>query len=259
VTRRIHVVGSSPRTGTTLVAELLAGSFAIDAFSRNECSIFRAPPPGCEIFLSKNPRDVLVAAPLLRIDPQLWILHMVRDPRDVVVSRHAFAPDRYWTNLRLWKQYRRAARRAQGHPRFLTLRYEDLVSDPDAVQDAIARFLPFLARRRRFSEFEAFAKPSPQSLQALGGVRAISPASVGRWREHKPWLVAQLARHGAIDADLVALGYEPDAGWQRELAGIEPARSESFHPEHLPLRVRLARARRRRRALRRYARRMRSR
>jgi len=259
MTRRIHVVGSGPRTGTTLLTELLACCFELDGACEHELSIFRKPEDEFETFLSKDPGDVLVAASLLEIDPALWILHMVRDPRDVVVSRHGRDPEHYWTNLRIWKFGRRAARRAEGHPRFLTLRYEDLVRQPDAVQDEIARFLPFLERRNAFSEFHRLARPSSDALDALGELRPLSSESIGTWRAHKPRLAAQLARHGPIDRDLVELGYELDASWRDALVGVEPDHEESHFPERQPIRRRVRRALRRRRKVRAYRRALRRR
>jgi pimeloyl-ACP methyl ester carboxylesterase len=259
VTIRIHVVGSSPRTGTTLLTELLAMAFEVDGVADHERSIFREPHLPCEIYVSKDPKDVRVARQVLEADPQLWILHMVRDPRDVVVSVHERDPDAYWTHLRLWKSYRRSARRAEGHPRFVTLRYEDLVRDPDGVQAEIEARLPFLKRRRKFSEFHRFADPPARSREALSGVREISADRIGRWRDHKPRLAAQLARHGEIDRDLVELGYERDGAWRRELAGVVPDAVRTHLREGVPAVERILAALRRRRALRRFRRRVRER
>ena len=212
MTRRIHVVGSSPRTGTTLLLELLVAGFAIDASADHETSVFERPPRGSGIHCTKNPRDLLVAGPLLRIDRNLWLIHMVRDPRDVVVSRHRRDPGKYWTNLRLWKDRQPAARELASHPRFLTVRYEDLVREPDAVQDRIAAWMPFLPKRAPFSAFHRTAKPSEDALDALRGLRPIDTGSIGAWRRHKPRLAAQLALHGSIQDDLERLGYEEGRG-----------------------------------------------
>lgn len=238
MTRRIHIVGSSPRTGTTLLAELMRNAFAIDAAVDHELSIFKEWPKPCAVHLSKNPGDIVLAASVLAADPRVWILHMVRDPRDVVVSRHDKAPEKYWTHLGLWQLYRRAARRAEGHPRFLTLRYEDLVRTPDRVQEEIAAFLPFLRRRCRFSEVQRFWKPSQDSLVALGGDRPVSTSSIGAWRDHRPRLRAQLERHGSIDRDLVDLGYESDDAWKRMLDGVAADNGQTFLAEPIGLRRR---------------------
>lgn len=224
---RIHIVGSSPRTGTTLLHELVVHGFVVAGAGEHERSIFRRPRHEGEVCVTKDPQDVLVAARLLAIDPDLCFLHMVRDPRDVVVSRHGRRPERYWSTLALWKLYHTAARRAEGHPRFLTLRYEDLVRDPDAAQERIAAFLPFLKRRGAFSEVHRVATPPRAALVALGGLRAVAPDRIGSWKAHLPRVAAQIARHGSLDADLVALGYEPDGRWREILRGVAPDNGES--------------------------------
>ncbi|MGH0031187.1 MAG: alpha/beta fold hydrolase [Myxococcota bacterium] len=250
--RHVHVVGSSPRTGTTLLAELMGTGFAVEAFGRHERSVFKPAPGRCDVYLSKNPQDVRVAARLLAVDPDLFVLHMVRDPRDVVVSRHRRDPDAYWTTLGLWHDFRRGARRAEGHPRFLTLRYEDLVRDPDAVQDEIASRLPFLKRLRPFSSFADAARPPVRSVEALGGVRDVDASQVGAWRRHRPRLAAQLALHGGVDRDLRELGYERDDEWKRDLEGVAPDNGRSHLAESVPWWVWLREAWLRERAIRAY-------
>lgn len=240
------------------MVELLRACFDVDAYEEHETSIFAPPPAGARLFLSKRPQDVLVAAEVLAADPDVWLVHMVRDPRDVVVSRHGARPDRYWTNLRIWKRYRRAARRAEsseaGSARFVTVRYEDLVADPGRVQRELEERMPFLVRRGAFAAFHRLASPPAAARDALGGVRQVSASSIGRWREHKPRLAAQLALHGSIDRDLIELGYERDTRWRAELRGVEAANGRSKLPERRTPWTALRSDWERRRALARYRR-----
>lgn len=229
--QRIHIVGCAPRSGTTLMTELMVNGFAIDGYTPHETSVFVCPRERFEILCTKNPRDVLAVRPLLALDPDLWVIYVLRDPRDVVVSRHQQAPDKYWANLGMWKERQRAARALRSHPRFVTVRYEDLVADPNAEQQRLRRAMPFLIPRADFADYHRHAHPSGKSVQALGGVRPISTTSIGRWREHKPRVAAQLALHGPITDDLIDLGYEPDAGWLRELDGVTPDNHVSRWPE----------------------------
>ena len=251
---RIHVVGSSPRSGTTLLHALLTAGFRVDSFGEHESSLFDPPPGDSTAYVSKRPRDVLVARQVLKLDPNLWILHIVRDPRDVVVSRHDARPEHYWTNLGIWKRYHAAARRAASSPRFLMLRYEDLVRDPDGAQDEISRFLPFLERTHPFSTFHHHVRISPAANDALRGLRPIDTRSIGAWRSDLPRLAAQLALHGPIQRALVELHYERDDRWQALLRGVAPRNGVSRMPEFLPVGQRIAQWRRRRKQLRRHAR-----
>ncbi|MFT4560438.1 MAG: hypothetical protein ACI9BW_000172 [Gammaproteobacteria bacterium] len=229
---RIHITGASPRTGTTLIAEAMIASFDIDCFCDHEARIFTPPPRDGKVFLTKSPRDILLAQAALKQSSQLHVIFMLRDPRDVIVSRHNRNPDRYWAGLKFWKAYTQAARPLLQHPRFITLRYEELVSDPDATQGELAKRLPFLAHRSAFSKFHQVAKPTQDSVTALGGVREISTARVTNWRNHLPRVAGQIALHGSIVQDLIEFGYEHDDSWLREIDGVVPDLTPSHWSEY---------------------------
>jgi hypothetical protein len=232
MTQRIHIVASAPRTGTTLLAEMLHAGFEIDGYPTWETSVFERPSQQYSVFCSKNPEDVHVMEPLLQLDPNLWCLHMVRDPRDVVVSRHRSDPEKYWTTLHYWKSRQPAVKKLEGHERFMTVRYEDLVQNPDDVQARIAKRFPFLRQRLPFSEFHRAAQPSDSYHLAMSGLRPVTTNRIGNWRNHKPRLAAQIEIHGSIQADLERLGYEMDDEWMKELEGIDPDNGQSHLPEH---------------------------
>lgn len=231
VMHRIHIVGASPRSGTTLIAEAMIACFEIDVYCEHEARVFADAPHAGEVFLTKAPRDILLAAEALEENPLLHIVYMLRDPRNIVVSKHRRAPGRYWAGLKFWKLYTPIGRALKAHPRFITLRYEDLLADPDAVQDELATRLSFLRKRAPFSRYHEVAKPSADATQALSGVRPILAARDPGWRAHLPRLVAQLEMHGPLTQDLIEFGYEKDAQWLRELDGIEADRRPSFWPE----------------------------
>lgn len=227
---RIHVTGLGPRTGTTLMAESMVACFAIDAFDEHEAQVFNLRR-NCAVYLSKFPGLGDLLRRRLRFDPHFHVILMLRDPRDVVTSRHGTDMTRYWTTLRLWKGYFANAKPILDHPRVIRVRYEDLVTEPHEVQAEIARRLPFLRQTGAFTEFDRRAAPSSKAVKALGGVRAISADSVGKWRRHLPRLAGQLSRHGPITGELIELGYEQDDAWLAALDGIEPDMSPSHVPE----------------------------
>lgn len=236
--QRIHVVGSGPRTGTTLIAQLMISSFDIDVHSNNENSnhedrIGKVPPRNGDVFLSKSPKDIVVIEPIMKWVKNLHVIYILRDPRDMIVSRHRSDPDNYFSNLGHYFNYRPFAESLKNHPRFIQIRYEDLVSNPDEVQDEIHRKLPFLKKLHKFSEFHKVAKPSTTAQVPLGSFRAVSGQSIGNWKEHKPRILGQIMDHGSITDDLIAFGYEKDASWEKELEGVEPEhappRDSNFH------------------------------
>lgn len=218
---RIHVVGAGARSGTTLLTECLIASFDIDAYEKHEAQINRHRT-GADVYLTKWPTDTAVVGPRLTLDRHFHVLCMVRDPRDVIVSFHSKDPGRYWTDLSLWKSQYRHVTRLRDHERFTVVKYEDLVSDPDGVQDLIQARLPFLRRTAAFSSFHERAAPSPGAVSALGGVRPISTVSTGNWRGHLPRVAGQIELYGPIASELVELGYEKDDAWLSVLNGVTP-------------------------------------
>src|SRR3954451_21592712 len=142
---RIHVSGLGPRTGTTLMAETMVACFDIDAFDDHEAGVFKLRR-NASVYLSKWPGAMLSVRRRLRFDRHFHVICMVRDPRDVVTSRHRKDVTRYWAPLRMWKRNYRHAKSIFAHPRVIAVRYEDLVTDPDKVQAEIARRLPFLRK-----------------------------------------------------------------------------------------------------------------
>ncbi len=191
------------------------------------------------VYCAKNPQDAFVAKALLKLEPELYFVWLERDPRDAVVSRHRRDPDRYWTNLVMWRRYQRAANAIGNHPRLVRVRHEQLVLRPEEAQASIVERMPFLTPTRSFRDFHSSSRPSPQAEEALHGVRPLDAGSIGAWRRHKPRLLAQMELHGPLAEDLIRLGYEPDDAWMRELVGVAPANSVSFWPEHVPLRRQL--------------------
>jgi hypothetical protein len=158
---------------------------------------------------------------------------MLRDPRDVIVSRHRNDPQRYWAPLRFWKRHAQVIRRLRHHRRFILVRYEDLVRNPDGVQEALVARMPFLKQRARFSDFHKLARPSAKSVAAMGSVRPINSASIGNWRNHLARVAGQIAIHGSISEELIAFGYEPDESWLAALKGVSPDLTPSHWPESI--------------------------
>lgn len=214
------------------MAEAMVACFDIDLYTRHENRIFANPPDKGRIFLTKDPKDIIVVGPILKINPDLHVICMVRDPRDTIVSKHRKDPDKYWASLRYWKTYMPIWRRLRIHPRFITVIYEEFVSEPDRVQQKLLDEMPFLIKKSPFSRYHEVAKPSGDSLDALRGVRPIEPVSLGNWLNHLPRVAGQIQRHGSISKDLIDLAYEKDDSWLDILEGIEPDLSLSHWPEY---------------------------
>ena len=214
------------------MAEAMIACFEIDLHNEHEARIWIRPPRQANVYLTKRPRDIVLVEKVLRIMPNLFVIYMIRDPRDMIVSKHGKAPEQYWAGLKFWKTYTPFGRRISKHPRVITVRYEDLATKPDQIQDEISARLPFLRKRAAFTRYHELAHASDASVKALGSVRPISPTSIGLWRQHLPRVAAQLEIHGSITADLIEFGYEQDDSWEKLLDGVEPDFSQSRQSEH---------------------------
>lgn len=149
--------------------------------------------------------------------PEAQMIHVVRDPRDVIASSlatpwtlssaHALA--HRWRRFTL-DNIRRGLR--AGPARFLQVRYEDLTRDPEAVLRVVFAFLgeryePEIlsdADRRRPTIAKAAA---PWQHRALD---SITPATAGGWRSRmsrRDRLIVQSVFH----RELAMLGYAPPA------------------------------------------------
>jgi hypothetical protein len=115
---------------------------------------------GKEIPCDQTPQNVFYIAEILRLFPGSFILNMVRDPRDVLLSQkrkwkrrflggsHAtwFETIRAWTNYhpitisRLWNSAM-AAREKVKHRQVMSVKFEQLLATPDQTIESICYFL----------------------------------------------------------------------------------------------------------------------
>lgn len=216
--------------------ELMITSFRFSLYSPEEISVLIAPEniPEDGTVCTKNPQDHHQVGALIDKDPGQWFISMIRDPRDIITSRHGLRPDVYWANLRQWRQWLDNTRPHADHPRLVEVRYESLVREPDAVQEALVQRMPFLQKTGDFSRYHEVARPSDQSETAMGPLRPVSDASVGKWLNHLERVAGQIEIHGPISDELIALGYEPDDQWLKQLQAVEADTSPGHWPDELP-------------------------
>lgn len=233
IMKRLHIVGC-PRSGTTLMLELISTCFKRDGVCDHEMSIYKEPEGSPALFFGKQPSDIKRIEPILRIDPNLFVICMVRDPRSVITSIHSSKIDIYFCNFRAWKEYNDAGRRLLGHPRFLQIRYEDLVQKSSVIQQQIMDRFPFLEKTHDFSEYENFANPSRESTTAMGGLRGITADRVRGWEKHLPRIKSELAKHPGMINDLIEYGYEKDDAWVSIIDNINPVEYKCRYPDRKP-------------------------
>ena len=96
------------------------------------------PRPG-----EKTPQHAEHVEALFDWYPDATVIHVVRDPRDVVASLRSVPWGRSSAvaNARLWVDLTGAAERAAGRRGFISLRYEDLVTHPEDSLRSLCRTL----------------------------------------------------------------------------------------------------------------------
>lgn len=145
---------SDGRGGTGMASYLDTEEFF--AIQKNYLAALLAPmlqdlQPG-QIFLEKTPGHALFIPEIVQLLPAAKIIHLLRDPRDVVASLLAaskgwgknWAPRRAKHAARLWCEHTRQAQAAGKRlppGQFLEVSYEALLENPSAGLVSIARFL----------------------------------------------------------------------------------------------------------------------
>ena len=232
--KRLHIVGS-PRSGTTLLMELIVTCFKNNGHCEHEMNIFKIPEINHGLYISKQPSDIKYIEKFLNFDEALFVLYIVRDPRSVISSIHKSHQGKYFCNFRVWKECENSARKLNGHERFLKIKYEDLVQNEANVQKKIINKFPFLEKIHNFSEYEKFAKTSKKSSNAMGGVREISSNRITGWRKNLPRIKSEYLKNPDMVDALIENGYEKDDSWTKILDNITPVKYNCRYPDFEPL------------------------
>lgn len=170
-------------------------------------------------WIEKTPRHLVMTDVLRQHWPEARIVRIVRDPRDVALSlaRMPFAKESVVGNLvRVDQDDRDSRDRITADPRAITLRYEDLVTEPERELRRLCAFLG-----------EAY---EPAMLDPAGSATSVAAehewwkasvagplvtTSVGRWRE-------EMSADARRFASLHLAGYLREHGYE----GAVDARAE---------------------------------
>jgi hypothetical protein len=104
---------------------------------------FYARYHGKKLYGEKTPHHALEVELLCSLFPDCRLIHLVRDPRDVVASlkRMPWGSSSIAANARLWVNCVTAAERCRERQNFLRVAYESLVRDPAAELQRVCAFL----------------------------------------------------------------------------------------------------------------------
>jgi len=196
-------------------------SYTFSGRDEHEISVFEPVPSGQTLYLTKKPPDTLRIHKIFQADEQLNVICMLRDPRAVISSTHKLKPDVYFAGYQRWQEYLRAIEPLLEHPRFLMIRYEDLLTDPDAQQRRINAKFQFLSQTRVFSSYPEGAEVPALANTSLNGARPFDTTRIDGWKDHLPRVNGQLRDHPSMPSDLIKAGYEQDTDWTQMLDGVD--------------------------------------
>ena len=162
----------------------------------------------CRAWCEKTPRNVHnVGGIFSSLGRDTRFLHVVRDGRDVTVSRHPRDPSGFWVDPERWVTDVRAGLAWDEHPAVQLVRYEDLVGDYPGTMTRVVEFLGLdwdealleYPRAATVTRNDSWSEPA----------RPVTADSVGRWRDpsFRERVEVFLAEPGAT-ALLETLGYE---------------------------------------------------
>jgi len=215
--QRFLFITGMPRAGTTLLTFLMNYFENTYVYSDTEyhpmsfASMVRHPG----LFVLKQPygyfeefKPEYTYADILK-RPNWKIISLIRDPRDVLVSRHASDKSRYWVPFKVIPRVTREHLKHYDDPRVFRFKYEELVTGTQEVLDSIAYFIQ-RSYHPDWADFHKHWKVSNSRMSmALNGPRPIDPSNIGNWKkeEHSERL-AEIMADDEIRQCIVNLGYK---------------------------------------------------
>lgn len=201
----IFIIGCG-RSGTTLLVSILSADPALYCVPEETESFKGAEQDGpLRLFLRKlKMASFLVRAPLRISGHRCWVektpihvrtvqqirkayrghvrfIHIIRDGRDVVTSRHPTRSRGFHIHKERWVRDVSAGLSHRNDPDVVTIRYEDLVSRFD---ETVGRIYSFLGRPVPGSVRDFSSNATIRSHYAWPGeIRDLYTSSIGRWKD----------------------------------------------------------------------------
>lgn len=171
-------------------------------------AVLAAAMPGVELRAHKE-HDPIGYVPALVDGTDARVIYLVRDVRDVMLSRRGRGDGRLHERIAEWAASWRIVRPLRDHPRVRVLRYEDLVGDPAAALAPVEAMLG----RQLVSDPARLRELHPEWLRNSSFEAELLPldrAPLWRWKAQRDDPLVRAAGW-LCRAELGELGYpEPD-------------------------------------------------
>ncbi|MEX2048886.1 MAG: sulfotransferase domain-containing protein [Gemmatimonadota bacterium] len=244
------VVCGYPRGGTSLIYNMLSATLPRFRFEEFEQPvIYRLHRLGN--IASKYPLDVFNIKKLLSLNvhrKKLHVIVMIRDPRDLVTSRHPLLPDQYFIGhdhswwpqdaefgswkfnapgiVEIFREIEELGRQSE-IPTY-TVKYEDLVEEPNRIQQQLRDrfgldFADSFADFHQHPEKMAYRYAGRTSPREASLVRENKPADrsrSGKWQapQHRERIREQFGASAELLGIVRSHGYETSDDWLRRVA-----------------------------------------
>lgn len=215
---QLHVIGCA-RSGTTMMHAAMTAFENVAVCSEESGPAFPTLRARIEIARAFRRQNIPVSARKYYVTKRAWgwfgpaerevllrraerenigLINMVRDPRDVLLSRHPNFERARFVSVDFWRESIEGSEwlreRLESHGRFVTVRYEDVVNNPRAVERALGNAFGLRLRpnasidKVQDSLSSSGAALDPSMAKAMHGVRNADAKSIGKWRtaEDKP-------------------------------------------------------------------------
>lgn len=228
------IIGGAPRSGTTLLLAILGAHSAIHSV-KTETMAFSLIRPDKRARKNHrhNMRKFLSYLLLENIEPaaRRWcektpnnihhiqtineefrgkvkFIHIIRDGRDVVTSKHPTRPGEYYVEPETWIDNVTWGLKVQDLPNMHTIKYEDILNNFHASISALLKHLD-LDWEESLKNFHASTTVSSNVAFEKGKVRALHKESAKKWMrpEHRERLEEFYKNKEAV-ALLEQLGYD---------------------------------------------------
>ena len=201
------LLGGCARSGTTLLLSILSShedifacpgeTGAFDVLKEKDgelylsrvdrlyrCILTHRIPAGAKRWCEKTPVNIKRIPQIDRyFEGNFRLIQIVRDGRDVILSRHPLKADEYWVSPERWVNDVSIGLEFSDHPNVHTIRYEDLINQFDETIKGICSFLniPLSDRILNWHEHARF-RWSPALFTDIG---KLSNKSIGKWKNEE--------------------------------------------------------------------------
>lgn len=181
---RILVCGCA-RSGNTLMLHLLGTGF-------KHTEVLYDGPGGevvptkehvqeNKIIVGKFPKRAVKLSRWLN-DESFGVIYMMRDPRDVLVSKHFLKPNKYWVHPKRWIETAKIANKYKDHERIILVKYEDLIKNPDHIQKNISKVFKMEISNPFAECYKRFDRDDSVNMSNMNGARPLDKSRIGNWK-----------------------------------------------------------------------------